>query len=79
MYYLNYMCHCSVCYCFNRILLQLFIGKTRQLHSAHLTTYDRLWSCFPYLRPMATMIRDSLQYGIDEDGASVHDVIGNYG
>ena len=39
--------------------------------------YDRLWSNLPYLRPMATVVADSLKgYGIDEDGASIHDVIG---
>lgn len=52
-------------------------GKTRQLHASHLTTYDRLWSNLPYMRPLATVIGDSLnRYGIDEDGGSVHDVIG---
>ncbi|XP_068084237.1 uncharacterized protein [Anabrus simplex] len=55
---------------------RFYSGKTRQLHSAHLTVYDRLWSCLPYLRPMATVVADSLKYGIDEDGAGVHDVIG---
>lgn len=52
-------------------------GKTRQIHSTHLKTYDRLWSCFPHLRPMATFVRDSLEdYGIDRDGGSLHDVAG---
>ena len=56
-----------------------FTGKTRQLHSTHLTVYDRLWSSLPYLRPMATVVADSLKkYGIDEDGASIHDVIGEF-
>ncbi|XP_063216213.1 uncharacterized protein LOC134527450 [Bacillus rossius redtenbacheri] len=55
---------------------RFYSGKTRQLHSTHLTTYDRLWSNLPYLRPMATVVADSIKYGIDEDGASVHDVIG---
>lgn len=54
-----------------------FSGKTRQLHATHLTVYHRLWSNLPYLRPMATIVGDSLKnYGIDEDGASIHDVIG---
>ena len=52
-------------------------GKTRQLHASHLTTGDRLWSALPHLRPLATIVHDSLAwYGIDADGASVHDVIG---
>src|SRR5574337_981694 len=37
----------------------------------------RLWSALPYLRPMATVTRDTLDwYGFDADGAGVHDVIG---
>ena len=36
-----------------------------------------MWSGFPALRPMATIVGDSLNwYGIDEFGGSVHDVIG---
>ncbi len=54
-----------------------YAGKTRALHGTHLSTGDRLWSRFPWLRPMATIIEDSLDwYGFDADGASVHDVIG---
>ncbi|KAK7605060.1 hypothetical protein V9T40_006246 [Parthenolecanium corni] len=55
---------------------RFYSGKTRQLHASHLSSYDRLWSCLPYLRPMATIVADSINYGIDEDGAGVHDVIG---
>lgn len=56
---------------------RFYSGKTRQLHSTHLKVYDRLWSNLPYLRPMATFVYDSLAaYGIDEDGGSLHDVIG---
>uniref|UniRef100_A0A182VQQ7 DUF1989 domain-containing protein n=1 Tax=Anopheles minimus TaxID=112268 RepID=A0A182VQQ7_9DIPT len=56
---------------------RFYSGKTRQIHSTHLKTYDRLWSCFPYLRPMATFVKDSLEdYGIDRDGGSLHDVVG---
>ncbi|XP_037025549.1 uncharacterized protein C11D3.03c [Bradysia coprophila] len=54
-----------------------YSGKTRQLHSSHLKVYDKLWSCLPYLRPMATFVFDSLSdYGIDKDGGALHDVIG---
>ncbi len=54
-----------------------YAGKTRALHGTHLSTGDRLWSCFPWLRPMATITADTLDwYGFDADGASVHDVIG---
>lgn len=56
---------------------RFYSGKTRALHGTHLTTGDRLWSSFPHLRPMATIVADSLGwYGIDQDGAGVHDVIG---
>lgn len=54
-----------------------YSGKTRQLHASHLKPCDRLWSCFPFLRPMATFVADSLaDYGIDKDGGALHDVIG---
>ena len=56
---------------------RFYSGKTRALHGTHLGLGDRLWSGFPYLRPMATIIDDSLDwYGYDADGAGVHDVIG---
>ena len=56
---------------------RFFSGKTRALHGTHINTGDRLWSCLPYLRPMATVTSDSLDwYGIDADGGGVHDVIG---
>ena len=56
---------------------RFYSGKTRALHGTHITTGQRMWSSFPYLRPMATIIHDSLSwYGIDQFGGSVHDVIG---
>ncbi|WP_406720273.1 DUF1989 domain-containing protein [Thioclava litoralis] len=56
---------------------RFYSGKTRALHGTHLSTGDRFWSSFPTLRPMATIVDDSLDwYGIDADGGSVHDVIG---
>ncbi|WP_422071864.1 urea carboxylase-associated family protein [Tranquillimonas rosea] len=56
---------------------RFYSGKTRALHGSHVTTGDRLWSCFPYLRPMATLTADTLDwYGIDPHGGAVHDVIG---
>jgi len=54
-----------------------YSGKTRALHGSHINVGDRLWSCLPYLRPMATVLTDSLDwYGVDEHGGRVHDVIG---
>ena len=56
---------------------RFYSGKTRALHGTHITNGDRMWSSFPYLRPLATITDDSLNwYGIDEYGGSVHDVIG---
>lgn len=56
---------------------RFYSGKTRALHGTHVTTGDRLWSSFPGLRPMATILEDSLNwYGMDAFGGSVHDVIG---
>ena len=56
---------------------RFYSGKTRALHGTHLSTGDRMWSSFPYLRPLATVTDDSLDwYGFDADGLSVHDVIG---
>ena len=56
---------------------KFYSGKTRALYGTHLSTNDRLWSRLPYLRPMATITHDTLDwYGFDDDGGSVHDVIG---
>ena len=56
---------------------RFYSGKTRALHGTHLSTGDRMWSSFPNLRAMATIIHDTLDwYGFDEFGGSVHDVIG---
>lgn len=56
---------------------RFYSGKTRALHGTHITTGDRMWSSFPNLRPMATVVADTLGwYGIDDFGGSVHDVIG---
>ncbi|SHJ38681.1 hypothetical protein SAMN04488012_108131 [Palleronia salina] len=56
---------------------RFYSGKTRALHGTHVDVGDRLWSGFPYLRPMATVIADSLDwYGTDAFGGRVHDVIG---
>lgn len=56
---------------------RFFSGKTRALHGTHVTSGHRLWSSLPYLRPLATITEDTLDwYGFDADGAGVHDVIG---
>ena len=56
---------------------KFYSGKTRALHGTHLSIGKQMWSSFPYLRPMATIVADTLSwYGIDQHGGSVHDVIG---
>ena len=56
---------------------RFYSGKTRALHGTHLGTGDRMWSGFPWLRPMATLVADTLAwYGVDPHGGRVHDVIG---
>ncbi|MBO9396496.1 DUF1989 domain-containing protein [Shimia sp. R9_2] len=61
----------------NDLSERFFSGKTRALHGTHITTGERMWSSLPSLRPMATIVTDTLGwYGIDAYGGSVHDVIG---
>ncbi|WP_299418795.1 DUF1989 domain-containing protein [uncultured Shimia sp.] len=56
---------------------RFFSGKTRALHGTHISTGERMWTSLPSLRPMATIVEDTLGwYGIDAYGGSVHDVIG---
>ena len=54
---------------------RLWAARTRQLQGAHVTTFDRLWSTLPYLRPLVTIIHDTLAgYGVDEYGGRIHDL-----
>lgn len=54
---------------------RFWAARTRQLHRSHVSTFDRLWSCLPYLRPLVTITGDSLSgYGVDQLGGRVHDV-----
>ncbi len=55
---------------------RFWASRTRQLQAAHVTTFDRLWSCLPYLRPMLTITADSVGYGVDPDGGRCHDLLG---
>lgn len=61
----------------NNLEERLFTGKTRALNGTHVGLGDQLFSNMPYLRPIATITHDTLDwYGFDEFGGSVHDVIG---
>lgn len=56
---------------------RMWASRTRQLQSAHVSTFDRLWSTLPFLRPLATITQDTLaDYGTDSDGGRVHDLLG---
>ncbi|HJL16319.1 MAG TPA: DUF1989 domain-containing protein [Sandaracinaceae bacterium LLY-WYZ-13_1] len=57
---------------------RLWAARTRQLQRAHVSTFDRLWSNLPFLRPIATITADRLAgYGVDEDGGRIHDLLGS--
>ncbi|EFQ34365.1 hypothetical protein CGRA01v4_13815 [Colletotrichum graminicola] len=56
---------------------RFWASRTKQLHASHVSTGDRLWSSLPYMRPLATIIKDTLEwYGEDEYGGRVHDLLG---
>ncbi|KAK6463894.1 hypothetical protein DFJ63DRAFT_54443 [Scheffersomyces coipomensis] len=55
---------------------RFWAARTRQLHSAHVSTFDRLWSNLPYLRPLVTITADTLSARHDEWGGRVHDTLG---
>jgi uncharacterized protein YcgI (DUF1989 family) len=55
---------------------RFWASRTRQFYGAHVNVGDRLWSTLPFLRPLATVVADSIEYGIDEDGAGCHDLLG---
>jgi len=42
---------------------RFYSGKTRALHGTHVTRGERLWSSFPHLRPIATIVADSALLG----------------
>jgi uncharacterized protein YcgI (DUF1989 family) len=56
---------------------RMWASRSRQLQAAHVSTFDRLWSNLPYLRPLVTITDDSLSgYGVDAVGGRVHDLLG---
>lgn len=62
---------------FNNPRERFWAARTRQLQAAHVTTFDRLWSNLPYLRPLVTITADTLEdYGVDNEGGRVHDTLG---
>jgi uncharacterized protein YcgI (DUF1989 family) len=56
---------------------RFWASRTKQLHASHLSVGDRLWSNLPYMRPLVTIVADSLKdYGVDEVGGRCHDLLG---
>jgi uncharacterized protein len=55
---------------------RFWAARTRQFYGAHVTAGHRLWSTLPFLRPLATIVADTVAYGLDEDGAGCHDLLG---
>jgi uncharacterized protein YcgI (DUF1989 family) len=55
---------------------RFWAARSRQLHGAHVTTHDRLWSCLPYLRPMLTFTADTLPREPSPHGGRCHDLLG---
>lgn len=53
---------------------RFWAARTRQLQRSSMTTHDRFWSTLPYLRPMATVIGDSLSD--HPDAGVIHDLLG---
>jgi uncharacterized protein YcgI (DUF1989 family) len=50
-------------------------GRTRILQKAHLTTGHQLWSTPPRMRPMFTIIADTVEHQPMPHGAASHDLI----
>lgn len=55
---------------------RFWASRTRQIYGTHVTTGARLISSLPFLRPLATVIADTIDYGFDTDGAGCHDLLG---
>lgn len=51
-------------------------SRTRQLYGTHMEELDRMWSTLPQHRALATIIRDTVQYGVDDEGGRCHDLLG---
>jgi len=50
-------------------------GRTRTVQSSHLTTGDRLWSTEPNMRPMFTIIADTVDHQPLPNNAASHDLL----
>jgi uncharacterized protein YcgI (DUF1989 family) len=50
-------------------------GRTRILEGAHLTAGNRLWSTHPWMRPMITIVNDTVRHAPSPGGGAGHDCI----
>jgi uncharacterized protein YcgI (DUF1989 family) len=50
-------------------------GRTRVIHGGHLKVGDHLWSVPPRVRPMLTLIADTLEHPAHPFGARSHDLL----
>ena len=55
---------------------RFWAARTRQFYGTHLSVGARLWSTLPALRPLATIVGDSVAYDKDAHGAGCHDLLG---
>ena len=53
---------------------RFWAARTRQLQRSSMTTYDRFWSVLPHLRPLATVVADTMSE--HPDAAVIHDLLG---
>jgi uncharacterized protein YcgI (DUF1989 family) len=50
-------------------------GRTRVIHGGHLKVGDHLWSVPPRVRPMLTLVADTLEHPPHPFGARSHDLL----
>ena len=50
-------------------------GRTRVIHGGHLKVGDHLWSVPPRVRPMLTLVADTLEHPTHPFGARSHDLL----
>jgi uncharacterized protein YcgI (DUF1989 family) len=55
---------------------RFWASRTRQFYGTHVSVGARLWSNLPFLRPLASFVVDTVQYGRDHDDAGCHDLLG---
>jgi uncharacterized protein YcgI (DUF1989 family) len=55
---------------------RLWTARTKQLEASHLTVGNRLWSVNPWVRPLLTIIDDTVERRVTPRGGQIHDVLG---